>query len=746
VATTYALFALSWLVVADAIIASSTSLTSDQYLAAVAEDALFLIVATTLLVVVLRHRARAISESVSLFDAVFENNDITMYVVDRETLRFLAVNDATVRRYGWTRTELLDLTLYDIRPREDIVILHRALLDAVGPMTRSGEFRHRTKRGEIFWVEITRYAVDYRGHAAHFVVAHDITARRAMDSALEDHRLRLEAIVNTAVEGIVTADEHGVIESVNARAAKMFGHDAEALVGRNIELLMPSPFAERHGASIARYVETGEAHIIGTGRELVGARADGSTFPIRLALAEVRLPDRRLFTAAIQDLTEQKEFEQLLADRSLHDPLTGLANRVLLTNRLSRLCTRAAASGTPSRGAVLYVDVDEFRRVNEAFGYSLGNDTLLKLAKRLQLVAGERTTVGRFSSDEFVIIAADAADLDAADDLARRVQDAVGEPLDLGDHHVQLSAAIGSALVTGDHSADEVLRAAEAAAGVAKLRGHGQRERATTGGGTQAVERLVFETELREAVDADEIVVHYQPVVDLTDGSIVGFEALARWRHPRLGLLAPAEFVPVAESIGLIRDLGARLLERACREAVEWPDRSSGGGAHVSVNLSMLQLADPLLVQRVTGALSASGLDPERLFLEVTEHIAIRESPGARRILEAIRALGVRVAIDDFGTGYSSFAYLKRLPIDLIKIDGSLIADVPSDPIDNAIVRAIVELGRSISVPIVAEGVERTEQRDGLRDIGCRYAQGYLFGRAAPPDDARMLLGAEVRA
>ncbi|HEV7774041.1 MAG TPA: EAL domain-containing protein [Conexibacter sp.] len=436
-----------------------------------------------------------------------------------------------------------------------------------------------------------------------------------------------------------------------------------------------------------------------------------------------------------QDVTERRAAEQLLEHQALHDPLTDLPNRALFLDRLQHALTRARRPG--SSLAVYFCDVDNFKDVNDSLGHDAGDELLVALPPRLRegLRAGD--TVARFGGDEFVILCEDLDSEGEAIRIAERIAEAFGLPFELDGRPHHLSVSVGVVFVKGgEASAIEVLRDADAAMYRAKSGGKGRFELFDAQMRASLVARLQTEADLRRALDDGELRLHYQPVADLSDGAFVGAEALVRWQHPERGLLAPADFIPIAEDSGLIAPLGAWVLEEACRQALAWE-----GERFVSINLSPRQLSHsdvPALLKR---ALEETGVDPALLELEITENVLMEQSAAALATLRQLKAMGVRLMLDDFGTGWSSLAYLKRFPLDGLKIDREFVDGLGSEPEDTAIVAAVLSMAAALELDVIAEGVETEEQLAWLRSRGCGLAQGFLLGRPMPAAELAALDG-----
>jgi diguanylate cyclase (GGDEF)-like protein len=421
---------------------------------------------------------------------------------------------------------------------------------------------------------------------------------------------------------------------------------------------------------------------------------------------------------------------------AFNDSLTGLPNRALLLDRLDVALARAEREDQPV--SVLFLDLDGFKVVNDSLGHVAGDRLLIEVARRLSGCLRRGDTAARIGGDEFAILLGDIGNPDRAPHVAERLIDALAEPITVLGREVFVSASIGIAHAQGD--AENLLRNADVAMYRAKRSGEaGAYAIFEPSMHAAVVERLELEADLRRAIERDELVLHYQPIVDLAGGQVVGLEALLRWAHPRRGLVTPFEFIPLAEETGLIVDLGRWVLHEACRQAAEWRDDLRTGRPWVSVNLSGLQLLDGSLDAEVAAALAESGLDPAGLTLEITETVLVQDVAAAVDHLEKLRALGVSIAIDDFGTGYSSLRYIGRFPADVLKIAKPFVDGLHAES-DAALVRTIIALADSLGLRTVAEGIEDREQHARLSELGCMLGQGYLFARPLAPEAAGDML------
>jgi diguanylate cyclase (GGDEF)-like protein/PAS domain S-box-containing protein len=438
----------------------------------------------------------------------------------------------------------------------------------------------------------------------------------------------------------------------------------------------------------------------------------------------------------LADAIERQAIEDAIRKRALHDPLTGLPNRVLFVDRLEHATARLSRRGSSALCAILFLDLDRFKLVNDSLGHQVGDELLAAAAPRLKQALRASDTVARFGGDEFGILLEDIGAERDAIDTAERIAAIFTRPFVLSGSEHFVTTSIGIAIARGGERADELIRDADAAMYRAKDRGRARYEVFDEGMRGRAIERLRVENDLRRALERGELRLEYQPIVSLSNLSIVGVEALLRWRHPALGEISPAEFIPIAEEIGLIEPIGRWVLEQACRQGAEWyRARPDCAPLTISVNLSAIQVTRRSLPEVVAAALRSSGLDPACLSLEITETVMVRDADGLGEVLQALKALGVRLVLDDFGTGYSSLSYLTRLPLDVLKVDRSFVDGLGWDSRDTAITETIIAMSRALSLDVIAEGVETPDQVRELRRLGCGLAQGFHFSPAVPAEE-----------
>ncbi|HYA44230.1 MAG TPA: EAL domain-containing protein, partial [Acidimicrobiales bacterium] len=437
---------------------------------------------------------------------------------------------------------------------------------------------------------------------------------------------------------------------------------------------------------------------------------------------------------------EQKALEEELKRQAFHDALTGLANRALFRDRVEHALTRTARS--LSSLAVLFLDLDDFKLVNDSLGHAAGDELLVAVASRLATALRTGDTAARFGGDEFAILLEEIAEPEEACKAAARILDELRPPMMIGDRAVSMRASIGIAYSkVGLEEPAELLQAADVAMYAAKARGKNGYEVYHPELRMAATDRLEKTAELQRAVEEGQFVLFYQPILSLDGNGAIGLEALIRWQHPERGLILPMEFIPLAEETGLIITIGRWVLSEACRTARRWQNEYDlGDRLKVSVNISARHFQHQGLVEDVSKTLASSHLKPQCLILEITESVLVRDAETVIARMQQLKELGVSFAVDDFGTGYSSLSYLRRFPIDILKVDKSFVDDVGDSPKASALAEAILQLGRSLNLDTVAEGIERAGQAEGLRALGCRYGQGFLFARPMEREEVGKLL------
>ena len=551
--------------------------------------------------------------------------------------------------------------------------------------------------------------------------------RQRAEDALQDSEHRIRAILASAADGIITIDEHGNVESFNPASERIFGYAAADVVGRNVKMLMPDPYRSEHDGYLRAYGESGHGRIIGVGpREVLGRRQDGTVFPMDLAISVMQVENRRVFIGIVRDITDRKHAEEQLNLLAHYDTLTSLPNRVLFNDRLKQ--TTIAAARHDRVVTVMFIDLDRFKTINDTLGHDVGDLVIKAAAERIVGCLRAGDTVARLGGDEYAVVLADMAQTQDAARVAQKIVDAFSEPLRVAEHELFVTVSIGVTLYPSDDaSVDNLLKNADIAMYRAKERGRNSYQFYTADMNAKAGERLALETHLRHALERGELLLHYQPQVDLQTGRIIGVEALVRWQR-QTGLVSPADFIPLAEETGLIVPIGEWVLRTACARGKAWHD-AGFGFLRLSVNVSARQFRQNDFSETVAKVLRDTGFPPVSLELEMTESLLMEHAEAMITRFEELHAMGVSLSIDDFGTGYSSLSYLKRFPIDTVKIDRSFVNDIITDPDQAAIASGIISLAQNLRLKVVAEGVETEEQAAFLRSRRCDAMQGYLFSR-----------------
>ncbi|HEX8061648.1 MAG TPA: EAL domain-containing protein [Allosphingosinicella sp.] len=537
--------------------------------------------------------------------------------------------------------------------------------------------------------------------------------RKLASNAIEEAR-RLRTFADAAVEGLVVIDGERIVDA-NRSFLRLAGFDSVGAAPERLSDLLIG--ADLRALSMAPDAPPEECRLL---------RADGESRDVELLLRPLAWRGADLRILAVRDISERKEAAERIAHLAFHDALTALPNRAVFADHLAR--TVAKAGETADHVAILCVDLDGFKAVNDLYGHPAGDSLLIAAAQRLRAAVRGHELVARLGGDEFAVIQGGGEQPAHSGLLARRILDTLAEPFALGSDTVRISASVGVALFPADAADPESLvKNADMALYRAKADGRGTARFYEAAMDEALRQRRQLEADLRQAIDRGELCVHYQPLADLESGSILGFEALLRWTHGRLGEIGPATFIPLAEESGLILKLGRWVLREACAEAARWTP-----ALKLSVNLSPAQFTQGDLAAEVEAVLAETGLDPARLELEVTEGLLIKDAEQAIVVLERLKALGVQISMDDFGTGYSSLSYFRMFPFDKVKIDQSFIRDMIDNPQARAIIRSVIGLGRGLGMPVVAEGVETEEQLEALRAEGCDQAQGYWISRPGP--------------
>jgi len=681
----------------------------------------------------------ALRESEERFRLLLDSSPEAIFGVDiRGICTF--VNPACLAMLGYTQEEMLGASVHHLihhtypdgrpYPKEQCHIRCSTL---EGLPTHVDNEVHWRKDGTSFPVEYWSRPMYRNGELVGAVVNFiDVSERKRMEQALREseERYRLISSVSTDLlySCVATAGGFFSVDWATASSERIFGYTLDEILQQGCWRCYVHPDDLSEFDRNITHLAPGQR----SESELRILAKDGSTHYIRAYSMVVKSADgqHRLY-GACQDITEHRQAEARIEFLAHHDVLTGLPNRVLLRDRFEQALARAQRS--QKHVAMLFIDLDNFKRVNDTLGHAAGDTLLLEAVTRLTRCTRDSDTISRQGGDEFILLLNDIPDMETVERVAADILRHLAEPVEIGGHAMSASCSIGVAMYPQDgRDFDTLLQKADTAMYNAKDAGRNTYRFFDDRMNQQAHEHLLLQNRLHQALYRAELQLHYQPQLDADSGKVTGVEALLRWHNPELGDVSPARFIPVAEDCGLIVPIGAWVIEQACRQAQAW--RQAGSPDLImSVNLSALQFRRSGLIETVSGALARSGLPPHLLELELTESILLQDVENTLDTVWQLKALGIRLSIDDFGTGYSSLSYLKRFAVDRLKIDQSFVRDISTDPDDAAIVSAIIQLARSLRLGIIAEGVETQQQLAFLREAGCREVQGYLFSQALPP-------------
>ena len=661
---------------------------------------------------------------------ILNNVQEAIFIQDLEG-RIVDLNDQALRLFRLQREEALGRKIQDDfcatdSPIEQLSVIWQEVVD--GQDRRLEWLARRPGDGGSFPVEVFLRRLRLGENDAVLAVVRDLSER-----LWSEERMRLaERVFESSLEGIAITDCHGLIERVNPAFTEITGYQAEEVLGANPRILK----SDRHPPEFYRDMWQAlreKGHWQG---EIWNRRKGGEAYPEWLSISAITDKNGRSThsVSVFHDLTEIKNKDELVRHQAYHDALTGLPNHLLLRDRLTIAISRSRREGKGL--AVFFLDLDHFKKVNDSFGHIAGDILLQQVAARLQDMVRKEDTLARIGGDEFVLVVQNIHSAENAAQVVHKIMTDLAGVFQVGEQEIFTGASIGISLFPHDGDDPEsLIRNAETAMYRAKDRGRNNYQLFAAEMNEQITRRLFLENNLRKAVQEEQFQLYYQPKVDLKRREITGMEALVRWLQPDGTIVPPDAFIPVAEETGMIIPLGYWILRAACRQIRKW--REAGYGTlQVSVNLSAQQFKQVDLAERILSILAETGVPPEALEIEVTESMLMANMEEAILTLAQLTRQGIRVALDDFGTGYSSLYYLKRLPIATVKIDRSFVADLTTDPDDNAIVSAILSMAAGLKLRVVAEGVEMRDQLDFLRQHGCDEIQGYFFSRPLPAKEA----------
>ena len=704
-----------------------------------------------------REFEKRLRENEQRYRSLFEHNPDAVYSLDLEG-NFLSANAACETLTGYPVEELLRMSFVPLVAPEELERTLRMFERAVRGEPRNYENAIIHRDGHRVELNATKLPIIIDDEIVGvYGIAKDITARRRAEESLRASEERYRTVIERATDGIYIYDfrTKRILES-NTALQNMLGYTSEEISGLTIYDLIANS-RESIDLNTPRISE-GRSVFLGERRY---RHKDGSLRDVESSVTLIPYGDEVEGACCIvHDITERKALERQLSHQAFHDPLTGLPNRLLLTEHIEHALARARRR--KNRIAVLFMDLDNFKDVNDSLGHGAGDQLLISVAEVLRKTVRPEDTVARFGGDEITVLLEEVTDTRDAVRVAERIEEALRAPITIAGHELFVGVSIGIATsLSGRDRPEKLISQADMAMYRAKRAGRARHEVFARGMETMPLERLQLSNDLRRAVEQDEMKVCYQSKVHLgTDlqqqlrssgnpaivrasgavrtGEIVGMEALVRWEHPERGVVYPSEFISAAEETGLILPIGHRVLEEACRQAKTW--QADNPPLVMCVNLSARQFQHPALAQDITRVLRETGLDPHCLQLEITESVLMKEAGSTMSILKELRKLGVSLAIDDFGTGYSSLSYLKHFPADYLKIDHSFVAGVGEDPENAAIVSGIITLAHTLGMQVIAEGVETADQAARLRRMGCDLAQGNYFSEPLPGEAAGELL------
>ena len=655
-----------------------------------------------------------------------DNVPVLISYFDAKELRCRFANKAYAQMWGWDESSILNHTVEEVIGAEGYAAISPYIERVIRGETVTYERSIRDAKGNerILEVNLRPQHGDGGKTLAAFVLIHDITRHRLAEQAVRDSEERLRKFSEATQVGIVF-HEDGIVQDCNEALLRLTGYKYDDLMGTEIMQYVSPAFREE----VLEIVRKGLEHPYES--EIVAK--DGTHIPVEFEGRVLPFNGKVYRLSVVRDIRRRRASQARIDFMAHHDLLTGLPNRALLLDRLEFILAAARRRGT--QAAILFIDLDNFKTVNDSLGHAAGDSLLKVIAARIPKALREMDVVSRHGGDEFLVVLPDCEGEQGPVPVAEKLLATVAEPMELEGQTVSVSPSIGIAVFPRDgETADALIKNADAAMYLAKERGRSNYQFFNEGLAENAHRALSLETKMREAIREASFLIHYQPQVRVADGEITGVEALIRWPQKDGNWIEPNDFIPVAEQRGLIRIIGNWVLREACRQNVEW-QKAGLAPLPVAVNLSSVQFRQRDFVREVEDALAETGLEPRYLAFELTESMLMSDTNDMVRTLEGLKALGVKLAIDDFGTGHSSLMHLKRFPIDKLKIDRTFVRDTPDDADDCAITAAVIDLARNMGITSIAEGVDRREQLDFLRSRGCEEAQGYLFCRALPPDE-----------
>jgi diguanylate cyclase (GGDEF)-like protein/PAS domain S-box-containing protein len=669
---------------------------------------------------------------------IIEHSLNEIYIVDFETLKYLYVNIGACQALGHTKDELLKMNLFDVNPSltpDRVSFINESSSHNKGMINRT---THKRKDGTIYHAQSYIYKRKNLDKDAYVIFSTDISEYIELE---QKHRQQSE-ILDHIHESVISTDLNGIITSYNRGSSVLLGYSEDEMLGKNILQIYDKQNPYDFEALI-KIMEKNKDYDI----EGFLVKKDGTKVICDISLSSILDNEGKLvgIVGYSQDITEKKASERLLKKQALilnhqanHDTLTDLPNRTLFKDRLNQAI--AVSSRNKEKFALFFIDLDQFKKINDSLGHQVGDKVLIEASHRLQSALRAEDTLARLGGDEFTIILKDVKNIQSASVVAEKIIATIKEPIHINGHTLFISSSIGISLYPDDSTGQEnLIKFADTAMYKAKDEGRDNYQFYSSDMTVLAFERVVMESSLRVAIEEDQFLIYFQPQINALDESIVGMEALVRWQHPEVGLVTPDKFIPIAEDSGLIVEIDRIVMKKAMQQFVLWYKEGLNPGV-LALNLAMKQLNAGDFISALLETMDYTSFKAEWLEFEVTEGQVMNNPDASIDKLNQISDLGVELAIDDFGTGYSSLAYLKKFPLDKLKIDQSFVRDVPDDEDDVAITKAIIALAKSLNLKLIAEGVETIDQRNFMIENGCFNIQGYFYHKPLPTDEITKLL------
>lgn len=680
-------------------------------------------------------------EELRRFRMALDSSIDAVYLIDHQEMRFIDANETASETLGYSHAELLQLGPQDLKPDEgELERIHRRFDEVIQSESKTGmiETVHQRKDGSRLPVEVYLRAVQSEGRQLLVAVVRDITERLAAEEVLRESEERFRVAFNQAAVGLAHVAPDGRWMMVNNKLCEIIGYSRAELLGMSFQdITHPEDLVSDW--ALARRMIAGE--LDEKTREKRYRHKNGYYIWINLTSSMVRDEDGnpKYYSTVVEDISRRKQIEEELLHLANHDALTSLPNRSLLLDRLGQALVFAGRS--KGQVAVMLIDLDRFKNINDSLGHDVGDKIIVEIARRLSACVRAGDTIARLGGDEFVLIRPDVAREDAVATMAQQILEALARPMSIQGHEFYPTGSIGVSMYPKDgQDGQTLLKNADTAMYRAKDAGRNNFQFYAHEMNSRALDRLKLETGLRRALEREEFVLHYQPQMHIATGRVTGMEALLRWEPPGQGMIFPGDFIPIAEETGLIVPIGQWVLRRACEQKRQWHDAGLFPELRIAVNLSARQFKQQDIVKMVSQTLEETRCLPEWLELEITETVVMESPDAAAETLHKLSAMGVHLSIDDFGTGYSSLNYLKRFPIDALKIDKSFVRDISVDADDAAIAKAVIALAHSLKLLVIAEGVETVEQLDFLRAQDCDVMQGYYLGRPMPVEKFELFM------